>query len=157
MATFQLTEEEYVAGALGSMRRLFTRVLIVMPLAIALITCSMFLQKYGWGAVLIGAVVGIALSTTFFFLLPRLTRKTFHQHTLLRETFHLTFSEAGIEYVHDSGRYSYKWEQTRYWNEDSRFIYLFESQAVVRMLPKRVLSKEEESLIRSRLASVPKK
>jgi hypothetical protein len=157
MASFQWAEEEYVAAAIGSHHRRYIKFAILGPVMFALIACSLFLQKYGWPSVLIGGIAGIVFTTLFFFQIRKFLRKAFRQHSIMRETFHLALTEEGIDHVHDSGKFFYKWDQTRYWREDPRFLYLFESDVTVRMIPKRALSQEEERLLRSQMAKVPKK
>jgi hypothetical protein len=76
---------------------------------------------------------------------------------MMQQIFHLAITGEGIDYAFDSGSYNFKWDQVRCWSETAHFLFLFESEANVRMIPKRVLSPEEDSVIRAHLKGAPKK
>lgn len=151
MATFQFTREEYIAASMGLAKKRVRRFMIVITLLIAAVAgFRVYLSNNLIAAAPYLAALAVIIPTILVVSKHRLG-KAFDDQSSLREDFTADIGEDGVLYSHANGSRLLRWDQIRKWSEDSRFLYLFESDLYARILPKRVLSPDESAFLRSRL------
>lgn len=157
MATFQFTREEYVAASMGLAKKRMIRFILFLTLVVAAIATFRIISNNNVLAATPYAVALLIMIPVVIAVSKHRLGKTFDDQASLRETFTADISEKGILYTHSNGSRMLGWDNIRKWGEDRRFLYFFESDLYARILPKRALSEEENQVIRSRLAGVPRK
>jgi hypothetical protein len=103
-----------------------------------------------WLSLMLLAIVPFAIGFTYF-----LARRSFYTNKSLQETFHYTFTEAGIDAAALSSSSRTSWENV--WNalETRHDFFLFISDRVMYAVPKRCFTEEDiegfRTLLRSQL------
>ena len=157
MATFQFTREEYVSASMGLAKKRMIRFILFLTLVVAAIATFRIISNNNVLAAAPYVVALLIMVPVVIAVSKHRLGKTFDDQASLRETFTADISEKGILYTHSNGSRMLGWDSIRKWGEDRRFLYFFESDLYARILPKRALSEEENQLIRSRLAGIPRK
>jgi hypothetical protein len=102
-------------------------------------------------------LAGTVLLLVFVWFLVRLRLKRgFREQQSLRETINVAIDEKELNYSWSRGTYSLPWTNVRRGFETREFFILFESSMFGRMIPKRVLSPEEEAIIRGKIKFLPR-
>lgn len=155
MATFQFTRDEYIAASMGLAKKRVRRFMIIITLLIAAVAgFRVYLADNAVAAAPYLAALAVIIPTILIVSKHRLG-KAYDDQSSLRENFTADIREDGVLYSHTNGSRLLHWDQIRKWSEDARFLYLFESDLYARILPKRALSAEESSFLRSRLVAKP--
>ena len=156
MATFQLTEDEFIRGSLTLALR--PRSLVMLGIAVGLIASSLHFNGHPLTESVLFALVGAVLIVALFYFLARFRlKKIFREQQSLREVMNVTIDEEQLSYSWARGSYILPWANVRRGRETPNFFILFESSFYGRMLPKRALSPEELAIIRNKIASKPRR
>ena len=152
MATFQLSEDEYIRGSLAFVLKPRTAILLTMALIFFV------LSEFFHGRSLmhsIGIILGGALlvGVSIYFLVRRRLKKIFREQQSLQELINVTINDQQLSYSWARGSYVLPWKNVRRGRETQNFFILWESSAFGRILPKRALSEEEKTMIRKNIAS----
>lgn len=156
MATFQFTREEYIAASFGLAKKRTIRFIILVLVLIAAIATFRVISNNNLLAAAPYLFALVVIVPTILIVSKHRLGKTYDDQSSLRETFTADIGQEGVRYSHTNGTRLLRWEQIKKWSEDSRFIYLFESDLYARILPKRALSAEESDFLRTRLAEAGK-
>jgi hypothetical protein len=156
MATFQFTREEYIAASFGLAKKRTIRFIALVLFLIAAVATFRVISNNNLLAAAPYLFALLIIVPTILIVSKHRLGKTYDDQSSLRETFTADIGEEGVRYSHTNGTRLLRWEQIKKWSEDSRFIYLFESDLYARILPKRALSEEESGFLRSKLVSSSK-
>jgi len=149
MATFQLTEDEYLSASFAIVRRRLTRASIAYLVAFALVAASLFFTRE---LVNIGLLIFLlVIPVSAYLRIRRLFAKGFRTQKSLQDPITLNLGEEGIAYSQEMGSYLLLWERVYKWHENKQFFFLYESDLAARIIPKRALSPEEEQILREHL------
>jgi YcxB-like protein len=152
MATFQLSEDEFIRGSLALALR--PRTLVMLGIAFGLIISSLLFNGHPLIESVLFALVGVVVVVgLFYFLARRRLKKIFREQQSLAEVMSVTIDEEQLSYSWARGSYILPWANVRRGRETPNFLILFESSFYGRMLPKRALSREETEIIRKNIAS----
>jgi hypothetical protein len=152
MATFQLSEDEFIRGSLAFVLRRRTAILLVIGLV--LISLSQFFNGRSLlQSVAVTLIAALAGSALIYLLARRRLKKIFREQQSLGEVMNVTIDDQQLSYSWARGSYILPWANVRRGLETRNFFILYESSAYGRMLPKRALSEEEKAIVRKNIAS----
>lgn len=92
---------------------------------------------------------------SYFFTVPRQTRKAYQEQKGFQYPLTLTWSDDGIEVQNQQGRATFPWADLFRWAEDRHIILFYHSSRLFQMLPRRVLSEAQVDDLR-RCIKTPK-
>lgn len=152
MAEYQYTQEEYTSGCFGLVRRRMIVRILLCVLGFCIFVMSGVIgdpSPINALALIAGMVaVGTVLSWA---LMRRRFDKIYEQLDSLHKPIRVDFKDDGIHLCTDAGNYKLIWARVKKMRENKRFFYFFESDAHARMVPKRALTPDDESLVRTKL------
>ncbi|MDH7794659.1 MULTISPECIES: YcxB family protein [unclassified Beijerinckia] len=147
--TFQLEAADYVTANKLHVRKQYRKpLLLVFSICVTLAYLVFIVMSWHrappaplavivhgafWGGILWSLV-------SYFFLVPRQTRKAFQEQKGFQYPLTLTWSDDGIEVQNQQGRAAFPWTDLFRWAEDQRIILFYHSSRLFQMLPRRVLS-----------------
>jgi hypothetical protein len=156
MATFQFTEDEFVRGSLALTWK--RRTTVMFGIAFVLMIAAMAFRGHTMLASILYPLGGMALLVTFvYFLTRQRLKRVFREQQSLRESINVVIDENQLNYSWSRGTYVLPWTNVRRGFETREFFILFESSMFGRMIPKRVLSQEEEAVIRGKIKPLPRR
>jgi len=158
MATYRVTEDEFVAAGLGMLSRRLRRKWWWFALIALALGVWVFNPVDGsWGLTTLGVPVFLAVFVALFIREIRAQlRKGFREQTSYQEEVTWDFSGKEMRISAASGTAVVPWARIRRWSETPRFFYFHESDLLTRFIARRALSPEEEGTIRERMQDVPK-
>lgn len=156
MASFRFTRDEYIAASLGLAGKRTRRFIILVALLIAAIATFRVVSNNNLLAATPYLAALVVIVPTILIVTRHRLGKTYDDQSSLRETFTADINAEGVRYSHTNGTRLLRWDQIKKWSEDTRFLYLFESDLYARILPKRAVSPEEDSTLRGNLAGCRK-
>jgi hypothetical protein len=150
MATFKLSQDEFVRGCLAITWK--GRTIALFGVALAMMIMALAFRGHSLAESVGYSVGGLALLLTFVYLLTRYRLgKIYREQQSLQESIDVTIDDQQLSYSWVRGTYVLPWANVRRASETREFFILFESSAFGRMLPKRVLSPEETAIIRKHI------
>ena len=156
MAQFQLSEDEFVRGAMTITWK--RRTLVLFAIAYLLIVMALAFRQHTIVESLVYPLLGIvSLLTLVYFLTRYRLRKAFRETASFQEMMNVAIDDQQLTYTWSRGTYILPWANIRRGMETRNFFFLFESSMFGRMLPKRALSAEEAAVIRQKLVSIPRR
>ena len=156
MATFQLSEDEFIAGSLAlSWKR---RTFIIFAIAFGLLVASLAFHGHTMVESIAYPFGGIVALLVFVYFLSRYRlKKIFRETASLQEVINVVIDDQQLDYSWARGSYVLPWSNVRRWKETRNFIILFESSFFGRLLPKRALSSDEIATIHRNVSSKPRR
>ena len=155
MASFQLTEDEFIRGSLAITWK--RRTIVMFAIAFGLMIAAMGFKGHTLLASIGYPLVGMAVLLLFvWFLVRARLKRAWREQQSLREMINVAIDDKELNYSWSRGTYSLPWTNIRRGFETREFFILFESSMFGRMIPKRVLSPEEEAVIREKMKSLPR-
>lgn len=94
-------------------------------------------------------VIGITIILT-----PITARRVFRQQRSLQGEMTLAWSDAGLHVQSEYGAFEMPWSHFVRWAEDDRSFLLFESDRLYRVVPKRVLTPDQQQGLRHFLGRI---
>lgn len=95
------------------------------------------------------AVIAVAAILT-----PITARRVFRQQRSLQGEMTLSWSEAGLHVQSEYGAFEIPWSHFVRWTEDQHSFLLFESDRLYRVVPKRVLTSDQQQDLRTYLGRI---
>src|SRR4051812_20316364 len=128
MATFQFSENEFVAGSMKlSFKR---RTLVMFAIAYGLLVTSLLFKGKPILEAVVFPLIGVSLLVAaVYWLSTWRIRKVFREQQSLREVINVTIDDERLSYSWVRGSYILPWNQVRRWIETPDFFILFESSA----------------------------
>ncbi|ETR75861.1 hypothetical protein X566_18895 [Afipia sp. P52-10] len=90
----------------------------------------------------------------YFVLAPLYARRTYAKQKTLHYPIIFSWSEAGLKTENENGSWTVAWTDYLKWSENSQVILLYQAPRLFQMLPKRVLTVEQQADIRRCAVSV---
>lgn len=157
MATFQLTEEQFLAANKLALPRI-SKAVPYMLIAIGTINVLTMLVTG------IFAQITVTMTITFFvlgvwsLLQPKRTaRKMFARSSEFQQPFTFTVSDEGMEWVSARGSFRQGWDEVVSWKESDTIILVYASSVIHRVIVKQSLSNAESGLLMSKLQTLKKR
>ena len=156
MATFQLTEDEFVRGSFALTWK--RRTIVMFAIALVMMIAAIAFRGHTMLASILYPLAGTALLVVFVRVIARQRlKKVFREQQSLRETINVVIDENQLSYSWSRGTYVLPWTNVRRAFETRDFFILLESSMFGRMIPKRVLSQEKEAVIREKIKPLPRR
>lgn len=165
--TFRFTEADLVQAA-----RLFSGRNIGRPKVIVAYICLWFASLILFTYLITGSTSPSAIATDpvrilglsvlpfvlvmlwTLWLIPTLARRNFRLQRSLHGDFRYGWSDDKLTVGTEYGSFDMPWSHFHGWAENDRMLLLFESDRLYRVIPKRVLSPEQETDLRHHLTRV---
>ncbi len=159
MAQFQFEEKEFVRACMALRKKRMIISCLLLILALGLFGTSRMLnaipeEKLNAFLPFLAGMIAVPLFSIFVNRWQ--IRKSFRQSEAAQEHMELTFDEEAVHYSHETGEHKLPWVRVKKWQETPDFFLLYESDSFARILPRRALSDEEESILRSQTRNVKK-
>ena len=153
---FRIEEKHALAAAKLIMRRKL-KIPILPFLVIAVVVAAVALSMGGSGRlgqampILAWLVLTLALilGVVQFWVLPRQTRRTFHQTSLLREQIAFSWDETGFALEGESAKSRISWNNLFAWDEDESLFLLMQNEMLYNLVPKSALDEWQTENLRS--------
>ena len=87
-------------------------------------------------------------------LIPTLARRNFRQQKALQGDFIYRWSEKGLSVQADIGNFEMPWDHFVSWGENANTILILETDRLYRVIPKRVLSPDQQAGLRHYCARI---
>src|SRR6476646_2479729 len=99
MAEFQLSEKDYLRASWLISRRRLGRILLLAPVAIALIVISQSVHGESWvRSLLFCLVIIVAVAAMIFFLTTRRLKRAYREQESMRQRFTVTINNEELVY-----------------------------------------------------------
>lgn len=96
----------------------------------------------------------VAIAALMLVMVPITARRTFHQQRSLQGELGYRWSAGGLGIDTEYADFDMPWTHFQRWAEDGRSILLFESDRLYRVIPKRVLTADQQTSLRHHLAGI---
>ncbi|PIB90620.1 YcxB family protein [Caulobacter sp. FWC2] len=137
-----------------------SRLMPALLLAIFLLQAWGTVTYYGWSAVFQNVTILVVAVLLFganllqsLVLLPRRAKKIFGQQKAFGSEITFAWDQDGLRVTSDTGHSQLAWGDYVRWLEDDKTLVLFQSDAILNFLPKRLLTAEQAAEIRERLTA----
>ncbi|UJW84030.1 YcxB family protein [Devosia sp. SL43] len=158
--TFRLTAEDMAGAALLFTRVSYSRPRVWMIFGLLWLAFVAFLIAFADGLSNIALTLGLACLPFIVMLgltplmTPITARRNFARQRSLQGDLTLSWSEAGLRTVSEYGTFEIPWSHFNRRAENGNLFLLFESDRLYRLIPKRVLTTEQQADVRSLIESV---
>jgi hypothetical protein len=158
MAQYNLTPELYLQAVRVAGRRVFWILGLIIS---SFLLLTAFLNSYREDDIDLSVFIPVAGFACFwFFGLPLLQRwkirRIYRQQKSLHEPITLTLGEDELTWTAPSGSSRIRWSDLYRWKGNDSLTILYESQAVMRVIPHECLSSDEIHLLKRKLLNVRK-
>ena len=155
MAEYELSRAEFLA-ATWYMQRHFRRLLFGLALVAAAFVTIGFWQSDHWYPVAVAAIVFTATIALRLFLNRRKTLRIYDDHLAGRGGSTLEADDEKLVISLAGSTAELPWSRLKFWSENEPFLFVYQGKDYAHIIPKRALSSDEESLIRSKVAGLKK-
>lgn len=146
----QLTTEDYIAARRLSLRPRpvlkYVGYLTLIALTIFLIWQSLeaFQTKKVDQSYWITLGITTYILLLYFFIMPLRTKRLFKQHKALQTPLELEFSDTHFSGTSQNGSFNMVWEDFHKWKRNKKMILIYQSSALMHMVPLRFFDSESD-------------
>jgi hypothetical protein len=139
MATFRISEDDYVATHKLCARLTKRQWVINLSIGLVLVLMAVF----GPPALQVGALVGLIVgglvtAVTHLVVVPNQVRQHYRNYQVIKEEVTLDLQDNGIRYSSDSGVAVLTWDKILKWRENEKFVLIYLMPSLYYIVPKEV-------------------
>ncbi|MBT8062847.1 MAG: YcxB family protein [Gammaproteobacteria bacterium] len=138
-ATFQISEDDYVA-AMNLYFRVQVKVVLVMVIVLLILAVLAMLappqDRSLLFAVLAGAVVAVVLGR--WVLSPFVARKHYRKYKAIQDPITIALQDEGIKFANTDGAGLIRWSKILKWRQNERFLLVYVMPRLYYIVPKSV-------------------
>lgn len=141
MATYRITETDYLAAARLSARP-SRKLIAVYVLLAGFVVATSYLMRGGfsWEPFAGVALAAAAVVLGHILLVPLFARRAFRKYTAIQDNFEVAIVEEGLVFISSRGNGKVLWKDMIKWRENDSYILVYIAPQLFHILPKSLVS-----------------